>query len=100
MTVLALIIEISGYVIMIALIFSLWAVILTSTFNWLSISNRSALPRILRKITDPQLLFLKKRLPFLVQKNLDFTPVLAIFIIIFLHLVVVDTLLQVAVRLK
>lgn len=102
MLVLAYILEVLGYAIKVILIIGFWLVVLTTTFNWLKISNRSSLVRMVRGLTEPILIFIRRKVPFLVQSryNIDFTPILVVFIIILLHLILVDTLLNVALRLR
>jgi len=100
MTIFSLILEASGYIIKIILIFTFWCIVFSMTFNWFKISNDSPFVRFIRIFAQPPLLYIRKKFPFMVQRGIDFTPILLIFVILLLHLLVVDTLLEAAYRLR
>jgi len=100
MVVFALLLELLGYAIKIILIISFWLVVLSTVFNWLNLSNKHPLIKFVRILTDPVFMLLRKKFPFLIQREIDFTPMLILFFIIFMHLLVVNTLLEAALRLK
>lgn len=52
------------------------------------------------KFTNPALGYLKRKMPFLYREQIDFSPIVAIFIVVLLHLLVVDSLLGLSMRLK
>ncbi len=94
--------EIIGYIIKTFLIISFWLIVLNTTFNWLKLSNNSKIVRVTRFLVEPIISYLKRKIPFLESPgfNIDFTPILVVFIIILLHLTIVNTLLDAAFRLK
>jgi len=67
-----------------ALTIYMWIVIIRSIISWVNPSPYNPFVQFLAKLTDPPLLYIRRRVPFWVG-GIDFSPVILIFILIFLN---------------
>jgi YggT family protein len=75
----------------------MWAFIIRAVLSWVSPDPYNPIVRALYAITEPVLSQLRRRLP-LFAGSIDFSPVVAILIIVFLQRFVVRTLFDLALR--
>ena len=100
MSVVAGTLELIAYTFRIVLLIEFWLIVFVTTYSWANISSDTTIVKKIKALTDPVLNFLRNKFPYLNNRGFDLTPVLTLFIIVLLHLIVVDTLLGIAVRLK
>jgi YggT family protein len=75
----------------------MWAFILRAVLSWISLDPYHPIVRGLYAVTEPVLSRLRRKLP-LFAGSIDFAPMVAILVIIFLQRFVVRTLLDLALR--
>jgi len=75
----------------------MWAIIIRAVLSWVSPDPYNPIVRALYAITDPVLSYLRRKLP-LFAGSIDFAPIVAILIIVFLQRFVVRTLFDLALR--
>lgn len=68
--------------------------------SWVSADPFNPLVRFLRSATEPVFNWIRTRLPFTVAGVMDFSPLVAFFIIYFLQYFVVRTLIDLSIRLR
>ncbi|MCK4390609.1 MAG: YggT family protein [Desulfobacterales bacterium] len=81
-----------------ALIFYMWIVIARAVLSWVSPDPYNPIVRFIHNITEPVLYRVRRWVPFGFT-GIDFSPIIVLFIIIFLRIFVVDTLTRLAARL-
>jgi len=79
------------------LLFFLWIVVARAVLSWVNPDPYNPIVRGLYAVTDPVLSFLRRKLP-LFAVSIDFAPIVAILIIVFLQRFVVRTLFDLALR--
>jgi len=72
----------------------MWAFIISALLSWVSPDPYNPIVRFLRAITEPVLLPIRRRLG--IFGGIDFSPIIAILIIVFLQTFLVSTLRQLA----
>lgn len=82
----------------IALSAYMWILIVRAVLSWVNPDPYNPIVRALYSITEPVLSYLRRRLP-LMAGSIDFSPLVAILIILFLQYFVVRTLFDLALRL-
>jgi YggT family protein len=75
----------------------MWAIIIRAVLSWVSPDPYNPIVRGLYAVTDPVLSFLRRKLP-LFAGSIDFAPIVAILVIVFLQRFVVRTLFDLAMR--
>ncbi len=75
----------------------MWAFIIRAVLSWVSPDPYNPIVRALVAITEPVLSQLRRRLP-LFAGSIDFSPMVAILLIVFLQRFVVRTLFDLALR--
>jgi YggT family protein len=75
----------------------MWAFIIRAVLSWVSPDPYNPIVRALYAITEPVLSQLRRRLP-LFAGSIDFSPMVAILLIVFLQRFVVRTLFDLALR--
>jgi YggT family protein len=75
----------------------MWAFIIRAVLSWVSPDPYNPIVRALYAVTEPVLSQLRRRLP-LFAGSIDFSPMVAILLIVFLQRFVVRTLLDLALR--
>ncbi len=81
-----------------ALIFYMWIVIARAVLSWVSPDPYNPIVRFIHNITEPVLYRVRRWVPFGFT-GIDFSPIIVLFIIIFLRIFVIDTLTRLAARL-
>ncbi len=76
----------------------MWAIIVQALLSWVSPDPYNPIVRFLYQITEPVLRYIRKILP-LGGYGIDFSPMIAILIIIFLRRAIVRSLLELALSL-
>jgi YggT family protein len=87
-------------VIDIALLLYMIALFAVVILSWFAPRSYHPAAIFLRRITEPLLSFLRRKLPFLIQGGFDLSPMVAFFIIYFIQRFLVATLYQLAARLS
>lgn len=75
----------------------MWAFIIRAVLSWVSPDPYNPIIRALYAVTEPVLSQLRRRLP-LFAGSIDFSPMVAILLIVFLQRFVVRTLFDLALR--
>lgn len=75
----------------------MWVIIIRAVLSWVSPDPYNPIVRALYAITDPVLSFLRRKLP-LGAGSIDFSPMVAILIILFLKYFLVQSLFDFALR--
>jgi len=81
----------------IALSAYMWILIIRAVLSWVNPDPYNPIVRALYSITEPVLSFLRRRFP-LMAGSIDFSPMVAILVILFLQYFVVRTLFDLAMR--
>jgi len=68
--------------------------------SWVSPDPFNPIVRILRGMTDPVFEWVRRRLPFAVMGMLDLSPLIVLFLIWFSRLFLVQTLMDLSLRLR
>ena len=77
----------------------MWILIIRALLSWVSPDPYNPIVRGLYSITEPVLSFLRRRLP-LMAGSIDFSPFVAILIILFLQWFLVKTLIELSARIR
>ncbi len=77
----------------------MWIIIIRALLSFVSPDPYNPIVRALYSITEPVLRFLRRKLP-LMAGSIDFSPMVVILVILFLQYFLVQTLFDVAMRLK
>jgi YggT family protein len=99
MFLLANFIEASAKILDIALTFYMWVIIIRALISWVNPDPYNPLVQFLYRITEPVLRPIRRRMP-LRNVGLDLSPMIVILVIIFLQYFLIQSLLQIAIRLK
>ena len=83
----------------IALSAYMWILIIRAVLSWVSPDPYNPIVRALYSITEPVLSSLRRRFP-LMAGSIDFSPMVAILVILFLQYFLVRTLFDLAARLS
>lgn len=79
----------------------MWIVIIRALISWVSPDPYNPIVVFLRRATDPVLYPIRRRLPYSFQKTgIDFSPLVLLGIIFFLQYFLVETLYDLAARLR
>jgi len=76
----------------------MWIIIARAILSWVNPDPYNPIVRVLHSITDPVLNAIRRRIPIFFG-GIDFSPIIVILAIIFLRSFVVQTLVQIAMRL-
>ncbi len=77
----------------------MWILIIRALLSWVSPDPYNPIVRGLYSITEPVLSFLRRRLP-LMAGSIDFSPIVAILVILFLQMFLVRTLIDLSAHFK
>ncbi len=75
----------------------MWVIIIRSVLSWVSPDPYNPIVRALYAITDPVLSFLRRKLP-LWAGSIDFSPMVAILVILFLKYFLIQSLFDLVLR--
>jgi YggT family protein len=78
----------------------LWIIIISALLSWVSPDPYNPIVRFLRAVTEPVLHQVRRRMPFVFAAGIDFSPLVVIVAIRLVQWVVVNSLLELAVRLR
>lgn len=76
----------------------MWVLIIRAVLSWVNPDPYNPIVRALYAITEPVLSFMRRKFP-LMAGSIDFSPMVAILIILFLQRFLVRTLIDLAARL-
>lgn len=82
----------------IALYIYMWIVIIRALISWVNPDPYNPIVRFLYQATEPVLYRVRRIIPFM--GGFDLSPIIVILVIIFLQNFLVDTLVEVAVKMK
>jgi len=77
-----------------------WLILIRALISWVNPDPDNQIVQFLYKTTEPILYPIRKILPFSFRFGIDIAPIIAFLAIIFLKSFLVNTLLDVAMRLK
>ena len=77
----------------------LWIIIARAVLSWVNPDPYNPIVQFLHRVTDPVLYWVRRRLP-LHGGGIDFSPIVVIFVIYFLQIFLVQTLINFAHQLK
>lgn len=89
-----------SYVLDTVLFLYMWIIIIRALISWVNPDPWNPIVQFLNRVTDPVLYTIRRRMPFSFAGGMDFSPIIAILIIMFLRYAVVDTIEDVAMRLR
>ena len=81
-----------------ALSIYMWLIIIRALISWVNPDPYNPIVRFLVAATEPVLYPIRKRLPLM--GGIDFSPIVAILVIIFIQTFAVQSLMQMALRLR
>ncbi|MBI5420209.1 MAG: YggT family protein [Deltaproteobacteria bacterium] len=90
-------IEAVAWIIDILLSSYMWILIIRAVLSWVNPDPYNPIVRALYAITEPVLSFMRRKFP-LMAGSIDFSPMVAILIILFLRHFLVKTLFDLAIR--
>jgi len=90
----------SAKVLEIILTFFYWLILIRALVSWVNPDPFNPIVQFLYKITEPILYPIRKILPPSLKSGLDISPIIAFLIILFLRYFLVQTLIDLAARLK
>ncbi len=76
----------------------MWIIIIRALLTWVNPDPHNPIVQFLYRITEPVLYPIRKKMPYL--GGIDFSPLVAFLIIIFLQYFLVDSLAELAARLR
>jgi YggT family protein len=77
-----------------------WVVLIRALISWVNPDPNNAIVRMLHDITEPLLTPIRKMLPFSLKMTMDISPLIAFLVIIFLKSFLVQTLRDIAFRMR
>jgi len=77
-----------------------WLILIRALISWVNPDPYNQIVQFLYKTTEPVLEPVRKILPFTLKFGVDISPIIAFLAIIFIKSFLVDTLLDLAVRLR
>ncbi|NOZ64224.1 MAG: YggT family protein [Caldiserica bacterium] len=76
----------------------MWMIIIRALISWVNPDPYNPIVLFLRRSTDPVLEPLRRKIPSF--GGIDFTPVIAIFILVFVNRFLVDSIIELGLRLR
>lgn len=77
-----------------------WIIIIRALISWVNPDPNNPIVQLLYKITEPLLEPVRRFLPFSLRFGVDLSPLIVIFILVFLQKFLVPTLNDLALRLR
>jgi len=77
-----------------------WIILIRALISWVSPDPNNVIVRMLHDITEPILNPIRKLLPFSLKMTFDISPIIAFLIVMFLKLFLVQTLQDLAFRMR
>jgi YggT family protein len=78
----------------------IWLIVIRAIVSWVSADPFNPIVQFLNKTTDPILFPIRKLLPFSLKWGIDISPIIAVLILIFAQSFVVNSLIDIATRLR
>jgi YggT family protein len=75
-------------------------IVIRAIVSWVSVDTFNPIVQFLNKSTDPILFPIRRILPFSLKWGIDISPIIAVLVLIFAQSFVVNTLVDVATRLR
>ena len=75
-------------------------IVIRAIVSWVSVDPFNPIVQFLNKTTDPILFPIRKLLPFSLKWGIDISPIIAVLILIFAQSFVVNSLVDIATRLR
>lgn len=89
-----------AYVLDTVLFLYMWIIIIRALLSWVNPDPWNPIVQFLNRVTDPVLYTIRRRMGIAFAGGFDFSPIIAILIIMFLRYAVVDSIEDIAIRLK
>ncbi|MDD5291662.1 MAG: YggT family protein [Candidatus Omnitrophica bacterium] len=89
-----------AHIVEIVLTILYWLILIRALISWVNPDPLNPIVQFLYSTTEPILAPLRKWLPFSYRSGIDFSPLIAFLIIIFLKSFLVSTLIDLAFRLR
>ena len=86
-------------VLQIVLTIYMWIVIIAALISWVNPDPYNPIVRFLYSVTEPVFAMVRRRLPF-PRMSIDLSPLIVVFILLFLQMFVVSSLLDMGTRLR
>jgi len=77
-----------------------WLILIRALISWVNPDPYNTIVQFLYKTTEPILFPIRKLLPFSLRFGIDISPIIAFLAVIFLKSFLVNTLLELAMRLR
>ena len=77
-----------------------WLIIIRALISWVNPDPYNPIVQFLHSVTEPILYPIRKFLPFTFRLGIDLSPIIAIFILIFLQSFLVRTIMDLSFRLR
>jgi len=77
-----------------------WLIVIRALISWVNPDPYNAIVQFLYKVTEPILYPIRKLLPFSFRAGIDLSPIIAILIIIFCRSFLVQTLFDLAYKMR
>jgi YggT family protein len=77
-----------------------WLIIARALISWVNADPNNPIVQLLHKITEPVLYPIRRMLPFSLQIGIDISPIIAFLLLLFLKTFLVQTLFDLAFRLR
>lgn len=77
-----------------------WLILVRALISWVNPDPYNPIVQFLYKATEPILYPIRRLLPFAFNFGIDFSPIIAFLILIFLRSFLVKTLIELSLRLK
>jgi len=77
-----------------------WLIIIRALISWVNPDPYNTIVQFLNKVTEPIFYPIRKWLPFSLQLGIDLSPIIAILIIIFFRNFFVQTLFDLALKMR
>jgi len=90
----------AAYIFDIFLTILYWLILIRAVISWVNPDPYNQIVQFLYKVTEPVLEPIRRILPFSLRFGIDISPIIAFFAIVFIKSFLVNSLLDLAVRLK
>jgi len=78
----------------------IWLIVIRAIVSWVSVDPFNPIVQFLNKVTDPILFPIRRILPFSLKWGIDISPIIAVLALVFAQSFVVNTLFDIAARLR
>ncbi|MFA5100204.1 MAG: YggT family protein [Candidatus Omnitrophota bacterium] len=78
----------------------IWLIVIRAIVSWVSVDPFNPIVQFLNKATDPLLYPIRRMLPFSLKWGIDISPIIAVLALIFAQSFAVNTLIDIATRMR